>query len=1166
MDRRPATIRDASAANRCVEALALRSATPVLTGFTSGEQTGACRKTRGTIACGLLLLAALGGAVPLAGQAPPSGEIYPGEWAWISGSQSSLSGTSGVYGTLGMPAGLANYPGSREGAVGWTDKSGNLWLFGGFGYANSTTFGYLNDIWEFNPSNNDWVWMGGSDTLSGNYGAAPPTYIPSAGAAYVPGGREGASSWTDNNGNLWLFGGLGEGAGVTACTGAGFDYLNDLWEFNPTAGEASTDQWAWLSGKCTPDAPGVYPATYGFASGIAPGARDYASTWTDKSGNLWLFGGEGYDADGNFGELNDLWEFNPVTTEWAWWGGSSTVPPYSGQPGTYGVMGTPATANIPGGRYGATSWKDSSGNLWLFGGVGFDGSGNSGSLNDLWEFNLSISNPVTGANGEWAWTGGSSAISGGGLPGVYGTELTPSVENLPGGRYEDVSWTDKNGNFWLFGGAGVGATAGSSGSLNDLWAFDPSTSQWVWMDGSSTVNQLGVYSPQYLPVADSIPGGRIEATSWTDVDGNLWFFGGNGTDGTINNDLWVYNPPPISFVGSPVPTPTFSVPSGTYATTQTVSISDTTPDATIYYTTDGTTPSFTGTVPNTGTSLYTGPITVSSTVPLTETLEAIATASGSTSAVGTAVYTIAPPAATPTFSPGAGPITSGQMVTISDTTPEALIFYTTNGTPPSFTGSVPNTGTNIYTGPITVSSPETIEAQATANGYSSSAVGIAVYTIASSGEAVVTDNETITVSDAETFPDVVDAEAITVTDSETVRAYNAIAITPSPTTFNASSGNGYATYAYSVPFTATGGIGTLTLTESGTLPAGLTFTGAALSGTPAVSSVGSTYTFSVTATDTDGDAVTVSGYSLTILAASAYPAVVTDNETITVSDAETFPDVVDSELITVTDVVNITTGPIITGPASLPAGIVGTQYQATTITASGGTVPYSWSATGLPPGLSISSSGVISGTPTASTGSPFAVSVNVLDSANATASMNYSLAVAASAPSVSCTIPTIYLSGDSGTAQITCTATDFTGTIALECNLPASLSKYIMCSFNPSSLNFASSSTASTTLTIQPVQSAFLERKFLPWVVQSGGVALGAVLWLPTWAFVMRRKKGILKRGILFLLILICGLPLISSCAGKAGPPTPPAGTYQASVVLTGPGLNQTITFTIQEP
>ena len=35
-------------------------------------------------------------------------------------------------------------------------------------------------------------------------------------------------------------------------------------------------------------------------------------------------------------------------------------------------VGTPAAGNISGGRYGASSWTDSSGNFWLLGGVGYD--------------------------------------------------------------------------------------------------------------------------------------------------------------------------------------------------------------------------------------------------------------------------------------------------------------------------------------------------------------------------------------------------------------------------------------------------------------------------------------------------------------------------------------------------------------------------------------------------------------------------------------------------------------------------------------------------------------------------------------------------------------------------------------------------------------------------
>jgi hypothetical protein len=42
-----------------------------------------------------------------------------------------------------------------------------------------------------------------------------------------------------------------------------------------------------------------------------PGARFGAHSWTDASGNLWLFGGQGGDATGNVGYLNDLWKYTP---------------------------------------------------------------------------------------------------------------------------------------------------------------------------------------------------------------------------------------------------------------------------------------------------------------------------------------------------------------------------------------------------------------------------------------------------------------------------------------------------------------------------------------------------------------------------------------------------------------------------------------------------------------------------------------------------------------------------------------------------------------------------------------------------------------------------------------------------------------------------------------
>ncbi|HEV2402519.1 MAG TPA: chitobiase/beta-hexosaminidase C-terminal domain-containing protein [Candidatus Sulfotelmatobacter sp.] len=79
-------------------------------------------------------------------------------------------------------------------------------------------------------------------------------------------------------------------------------------------------------------------------------------------------------------------------------------------------------------------------------------------------------------------------------------------------------------------------------------------------------------------------------------------------------------------------------------------------------------------------------------------------------------------AATPTFSPAAGTYTSAQTVTLSDTTTGVTIYYTTNG-------KTPTSSDTKYTGPITVTSTETIKAIAIANGCSSSTIGSAAYTI-----------------------------------------------------------------------------------------------------------------------------------------------------------------------------------------------------------------------------------------------------------------------------------------------------------------------------------------------------------------------------------------------------------------------------------------------------
>jgi len=95
--------------------------------------------------------------------------------------------------------------------------------------------------------------------------------------------------------------------------------------------------------------------------------------------------------------------------------------------------------------------------------------------------------------------------------------------------------------------------------------------------------------------------------------------------------------------------------------------------------------------------------------------------------------------ATPTFSPGAGSYDTAQSVTISTTTLGAAIRYTTDGstTPTSTVGT-------LYSGPISVNTSQTIKAIAYQSGLLDSAVATAAYTIATSGNVVTIDGETIT--------------------------------------------------------------------------------------------------------------------------------------------------------------------------------------------------------------------------------------------------------------------------------------------------------------------------------------------------------------------------------------------------------------------------------------
>jgi hypothetical protein len=414
-----------------------------------------------------------------------------GQWTWVSGSSIASSGDNegvgGVYGTQGTP-GPTNTPGPRTGAVSWTDSVGNLWLFGGSGLGTDLSlygYGPLNDLWKFSPSIGEWTWVGGSNVIGvdGVYGVQGV-----ASAGNTPGSRSQAVSWVDPSGNFWLFGGSGcdsSGCAVPGgecgdgfiCGGDVQGGLNDLWEFSPITG-----LWTWVSGSDVACSNGTEASCSGAhgAQGLAsasnvPPTFWGGNAWTDSSGNLWMLGGGCFTPSFALATAcTAMWMYSPSTDQWTWVSGSNVVSPaepYSdyinGTSGVYGTQGTASANNIPGSRLYASSWTDSAGNFWLFGGTGVDSARASGLLDDLWKYS-----PGTG---QWTWVSGSNLacvdINNTNLSciGNFGSQGMASASNVPEGRNSAGAWIDAADNLWLFGGGSLG----DAYSLNDLWKFAP---------------------------------------------------------------------------------------------------------------------------------------------------------------------------------------------------------------------------------------------------------------------------------------------------------------------------------------------------------------------------------------------------------------------------------------------------------------------------------------------------------------------------------------------------------------------------------------------------------------------------------------------------------------------------------------------------------------------
>jgi hypothetical protein len=434
-------------------------------------------------------------------------------WTWMQSDSVSRLGTYGARNVWDAQ----NRPGARSEGTGWVDQDNNFWLFGGAGYDGYWDYGYLNDLWCYSPSRNQWKWVNGYKYQGGdgNYNEKGTFHMYN-----TPGSRVRSASWTDPDGNLWLFGGEGR------ATWSSIGLLNDLWMYS-----ISKNEWLWVHG----DDLANRPARRGL-KGVphpenSPGGRSDALVWIDKQGAVWLFGGKGLTGAGAGGEFNDLWKYERTINSWTWVHGDSLP----NQNPIYGTKGIEGALNVPSSRSGSSGWIDAAGFLWLVSG------GRQGCVfDDIWKYN-----PTTG---RWTWIRGTG-------------DLYDHPQGNTTTRYKGengVGWLDEKGKFWFFGGA-------LEHTLHRLWSgllSDYDQEKDVWTSN-------GIFQGVYLSADTSShtvgPDYREGSVGWTDQSGNLWLFGGWGRawkespgsiyyDWDVIGDLWKFTlcrPPAAPVLKSP---------------------------------------------------------------------------------------------------------------------------------------------------------------------------------------------------------------------------------------------------------------------------------------------------------------------------------------------------------------------------------------------------------------------------------------------------------------------------------------------------------------------------------------------------------------------------------------------------------------------------------------
>ncbi|RDD40100.1 Tip elongation aberrant protein 3 [Trichoplax sp. H2] len=386
----------------------------------------------------------------------------------------------------------------------------------------------------------EWIWFDGS------YSKDQVSLLPNktTNRAY-PGARYCTTSWTNYDGNIWLFGGTGFERKSDSAS-----QLNSLWHYSATTGN-----WEVYLGDRSKNTPkprsraascGIHNKLFVIFGGFSgqmkalddlwlfsiqdknwtkikqrpksyPKARSNAAYWC-YNGVMWVYGGRN-----TIGEpFDDFWKLDLLTLTWK----KLSIKNHQ----------------TPGSRYGVITWTVLD-NLYLYGGhTGSDFEGHAhllrGMSSDLWAFSVKSQN--------WIKLAGSKGIK----SAQHGAIHVANKKNAPGCLADAASWTDNKGNLWMYGGAGCGSYVASTDRLyepakllSNIWQYKVNDDVWIWHGNNTNKHGIASYGQKGQPSARNFPSIRAGAAAWS-FNGTANLFGGighdrDGKDGYLN-DMWLY--------------------------------------------------------------------------------------------------------------------------------------------------------------------------------------------------------------------------------------------------------------------------------------------------------------------------------------------------------------------------------------------------------------------------------------------------------------------------------------------------------------------------------------------------------------------------------------------------------------------------------------------------